>query len=99
LDNHQPPIDHHLAKVLITELLWGKGVLKPDNARPIKLVLNSSTVLKHYLQEKDAISDNKLTAVKGRLCNLLFFLYLQPFNHGYRREAKQGILSDGISQS
>ena len=73
MDNHQPPIDHHLAKVLITELLWGKGVLKPDNARPIKLVLNSSSVLKHYLQEKDASSDNKLTAVKGRLCNLLFF--------------------------
>jgi len=58
LNQVQPPIDVHLAKILITELLWGKGYLKPDQARPIKLILSYASDLKKYLNEKTSIDES-----------------------------------------
>ena len=51
LGERQPAVDLHLAKVLITELLWGKQTLKPENARAIKIILELEADLRHRLDE------------------------------------------------
>jgi len=53
LRDEQPVVDPHLARILITELLWGKGYLKPENARPIKTILNFESNLRDALKKKD----------------------------------------------
>lgn len=43
-------IDPHLAKVLVTELVWGKGYLKPEGAKAIRTVLALEGQLKRSLE-------------------------------------------------
>jgi putative methyltransferase len=55
IDN--PRLDCWLAKVLITELLWGKKELK-SNAKPVETILNYKTKLQESLgQFLDATVD------------------------------------------
>ena len=78
LKDHQPIIDPYLSKILIAELLWGKGYLRPENARPIRAILNIENCLRNALK---GIDSNPIDEIEGR--NLFFFLLLLcSCNHG-----------------
>lgn len=63
----QPPVDSHLLKVLVTELLWGKGYLKPENARAIKIVLNVKQELESFSKDADSGGiDNGGSEISGK---------------------------------
>jgi len=53
LREQQPAADPYLSRILVTELLWGKGYLKPENARAIKTILNVESNLRDALNKKD----------------------------------------------
>ena len=69
LSEQQPATDAHLTRILITELLWGKGYLKPENARPIKAILNLESNLRDALKKKDY---NPVDEIQGRSCYIHF---------------------------
>ncbi len=43
-------LDPHLCKILITELIWGRGYLKPENARAIHTILGIESQLRTSLK-------------------------------------------------
>jgi len=67
----QPIVDPHLSRILVTELLFGKGYLKPENARPIRTILNLETNLRDALKKTDCHVDD----VQGRSPDSYFFLF------------------------
>ncbi|XP_046437723.1 28S rRNA (cytosine-C(5))-methyltransferase-like [Daphnia pulex] len=85
LQNVQP-FDPHLARILITELLWGKGYLKPENARAIRIILELENDLRQALdgmnsqEDKDSIHQisapryvrvNTLVSTTEKVCTKL----------------------------
>lgn len=67
--NENPPIvEHHLAKIFLTELLWGKGYLKPENAQPIRKILElESDIRKHFTRVNSQQDNGTEEPVTGRL--------------------------------
>lgn len=70
-----PRFDPWLARVLITELLWGKKVLKSD-AKPVEIVLSYKEKLQQVMmQNLDATVDPWDSKKSGKLFNYLFFVF------------------------
>ncbi|KAI9555146.1 hypothetical protein GHT06_017661 [Daphnia sinensis] len=80
------PFDPHLARILITELIWGKGYLKPINARAIRIILELESDLRQALdslnsqEENDSMQQisapryvrvNTLVSTTEKVCNQL----------------------------
>ncbi|XP_032780727.1 28S rRNA (cytosine-C(5))-methyltransferase [Daphnia magna] len=80
------PFDPHLARILITELIWGKGYLKPINARAIRIILELESDLRQALdslnsqEENDSVQQisapryvrvNTLVSTTEKICNQL----------------------------
>ena len=73
LQNVQP-FDPHLARILITELLWGKGYLKPENARAIRIILELENDLRQALDSMNSQEENdSVHQVSGRLIHSVLF--------------------------
>ena len=73
LQNVQP-FDPHLARILITELLWGKGYLKPENARAIRIILELENDLRQALDSMTSQEENdSVHQVSGRLIQSVLF--------------------------
>lgn len=66
-------VDRHLAKVLITELLWGKGYLKPQNARAIQTILGLENLLRQTLQGVSTSHPVTSVHIQGMKTNLSLF--------------------------
>lgn len=72
LSEEPPLVDSNLAKIFITELLWGKGYLKPDNAQPIKKILDlEKDIRKHFNRLNSQQDSGTEDPITGRL----------PLNH------------------
>lgn len=69
------PIDPYLARILITELLWGKGYLKPEHARAIRIILELESDLRSTLASMQFHPDN-ISPISGRLINIFFSFQL-----------------------
>jgi len=73
LNADPPTVDPHLAKVLITELVFGKGYLKPENARAIRIILELESQLKNSLLGLQSNSADESKHPPGRRQKLIFF--------------------------
>jgi len=71
LREQQPTADPYLSRILVTELLWGKGYLKPENARAIKTILNVESNLRDALNKKDY---SPVDEIQGR-CYYIHFSF------------------------
>ena len=79
LQNVQP-FDPHLARILITELLWGKGYLKPENARAIRIILELENDLRQALDSMNSQEENdSVHQVSGRLIHFVLFCIFSSF--------------------
>lgn len=63
----------------MTELLWGKGYLKPENARAIRIILELESELRCALENMKSQPET-VHPVSGRLIN--FFLSIFSCEHG-----------------
>lgn len=70
------PFDPHLARILITELIWGKGYLKPENARAIRIILELESDLRQALENPNSQEENEsVHQISGRLTKFLFCIF------------------------
>lgn len=70
------PFDPHLARILITELIWGKGYLKPINARAIRIILELESDLRQALDSLNSQEENdSVQQISGRLTKSLFCIF------------------------
>ena len=77
LNADPPTVDKYLAKVLITELVFGKGYLKPENARAIRIILELESQLRNSLLGMKSNSTDESKHPPGRNKKLIFFfLYI-----------------------
>lgn len=60
----EPRFDPWLARVLITELIWGKGVLNNDS-KPIKTILTYENIIREYLQNSTSVFTTEEPKQKG----------------------------------
>ncbi len=91
LQNVQP-FDPHLARILITELIWGKGYLKPENARAIRIILELESEFRNALESMKLQPESEsFPQISGRLI-ILSFVFSVVKNGA---QAKQRILPAG----
>ena len=65
--------DPHLTRILITELIWGKGYLKPENARAIRIILELENELRSALDSIKLQPENEsFPQITGRLITFSF---------------------------
>ena len=55
LIENEYPLDPSLAKILATELLWGKGLSRAGNSKPVTTILRYETKIKANVSEKDTV--------------------------------------------
>lgn len=63
-------IDPHLSKILITELIWGRGYLKPENARAIHTILGIESQLRSSLKGLQSSHPEQPLEFQGMILDL-----------------------------